>query len=458
MKGLDIHGIINCTQGKFYGDTQILSEEVVSITTDSRQVENGSLFIAIKGERVDGHDYVQQAFEKGAIAVITERQIECDKPYIVVASSFKAVGAIAEYYRRQISIPVVGITGSVGKTSTKEMVASVLKQKFHVLKTAGNFNNELGVPFTMFRIRTEHELAVIEMGISDFGEMHRLTNMVKPDVAILTNIGCCHLENLKSRDGVLKAKTEIFHSLRADGVVICNGDDDKLMTIEQVNGKKPVFFGLQEHNEIRAKNIENLGLGGSKCTIETPHGNMEVTIPIPGNHMVYNALAGVAAGLHFGLTLDEMKRGIESVESVTGRFHIIHTKNYTVIDDCYNANPVSMKASLDVLETALGRKVAILGDMFELGENEENLHYQVGEYGAEKQIDTFICIGKLAGYIAKGILEHINEKNHKKTIVTYDTKEEWLAEKEKYLQKEDTILVKASHGMNFAKIIDELTA
>lgn len=457
MKGLDVRAIIHCTNGDYCGLEESLSEKIKSITTDSRQVEPGALFIAIKGERVDGHNYIQQAFEKGAAAVLGERMVDCVGPYILVESSFRAVGAIAEYYRRQLSIPMVGITGSVGKTSTKEMVASVLSEKFHVLKTAGNFNNELGVPFTLFRIRQEHELAVVEMGISDFGEMRRLTHMVKPNAVILTNIGTCHLENLKSRDGVLQAKTEIFDSLDEDGVVFCNGDDDKLITIKEVNGKMPVFFGLKEHNQVRADNIENLGLEGSRCSIITPKGTFETTIPIPGTHMIYNALASAAVGLHFGLSFQEIQEGIEGAETVSGRFHIIHTEKYTVIDDCYNANPVSMKASLDVLETALGRKVAILGDMFELGEKEEELHYQVGEYAGQKQIDIYICIGMLAKQLARGIEAVNNTAGREKTIFTYKTKEQWLTEREKILKKKDTILVKASHGMEFSNIVKILT-
>lgn len=456
MKGLDIRAVVHCTKGDFHGIQDSMSEKIKSITTDSRQVEPGALFIAIKGERVDGHNYIKQAFEKGAAAVVGERLIDCSGPYILVESSFRAVGAIAEYYRRQLSIPMVGITGSVGKTSTKEMVASVLSRKYYLLKTAGNFNNELGVPFTLFRIRQEHQLAVIEMGISDFGEMHRLTNMVKPNTVILTNIGSCHLENLKSRDGVLQAKTEIFDSLCEDGKVFCNGDDDKLITIKEVNGKAPVFFGLEKHNQVRAEHIENLGLEGSRCTIITPMGNIQATIPIPGNHMIYNALAAAAVGLHYGLSLEQIKEGIEGAQTVSGRFHLIHANNYTVIDDCYNANPVSMKASLDVLETALGRKVAILGDMFELGEKEEELHYQVGQYAAGKNINLFICIGKLSKKLAEGIKAENGMIDNKKILI-YETKEQWMEEKNATLQKGDTILVKASHGMEFSKVVEVLT-
>ena len=332
----------------------------------------------------------------------------------------------------------------------------MLSRKYYLLKTAGNFNNELGVPFTLFRIRQEHQLAVIEMGISDFGEMHRLTNMVKPNAVILTNIGSCHLENLKSRDGVLQAKTEIFDSLCEDGKVFCNGDDDKLITIKEVNGKAPIFFGLEKHNQVRAEHIENLGLEGSRCTIITPMGNIQATIPIPGNHMIYNALAAAAVGLHYGLSLEQIKEGIEGAQTVSGRFHLIHANNYTVIDDCYNANPVSMKASLDVLETALGRKVAILGDMFELGEKEEELHYQVGQYAAGKNINLFICIGKLSKKLAEGIKAENGMIDNKKILI-YETKEQWMEEKDATLQKGDTILVKASHGMEFSKVVEVLT-
>ena len=300
----------------------------------------------------------------GAAAVLSEIDLgEKPFPYIRVGSSLQAVKDIAEFYLKQLHIPVIGIAGSVGKTSTKEMAYSVLRQKFNVLKTEGNFNNELGVPLTIFRLRDEHEMAVLEMGISDFGEMHRLAKIARPNTVIMTNIGYCHVENLIDRDGILKAKTEIFDFLESDAHIILNGDDDKLATITDVRGIKPVTFGFAPERDIWADELKSLGLKGTACHIHTPVGDFHATVGMPGRHMVANALAGTAVGLAYGLTLDQIKTGIEANESLSGRFNIIDTDRYTIIDDCYNANPVSMKASLEVLQDGANRRVAILGDM-----------------------------------------------------------------------------------------------
>ena len=215
------------------------------------------------------------------------------------------------------------------------------------------------------------------MGISDFGEMHRLAKIARPQTCVMTNIGWCHLENLKDRDGILKAKSEIFDFSGTDGHIVLNGDDDKLSQIREVKGIRPVRFGMEAEGDIRADEVENMGLKGIRCRIYTPAGDFKVTVPMPGRHMVYNAMAGTAVGLIYGLSLEEIKKGIESFESLSGRFHIIETPDYTIVDDCYNANPVSMKASLQVLQEGAGRKVAVLGDMGELGEDEKKLHEEV---------------------------------------------------------------------------------
>ena len=343
----------------------------------------------------------------------------------------------------------MGITGSVGKTSTKEMIASVLSQKYCVLKTAGNFNNEIGLPLTIFNIREEHEIAVLEMGISDFEEMHRLAKMARPDICVITNIGLCHLENLIDRDGILRAKTEMFDYMQPDATIILNGDDDKLITVRD-KGYEPLYFGLNPELDAYAEDIRSLSLKGTACTLHVGADTMKVEIPIPGHHMVYNALAGALVGRQLGLNADEIKAGIESLVSVAGRNNMILTDKYCIIDDCYNANPISTCASLDVLATAESRKVAILGDMFELGEKEMELHFGVGAHAAEQRIDVIICIGALSQETAKGA-EFKGAKPHH-----FATKAEFLAEGEKLLQKGDTILVKASHGMEFPEIVEKL--
>lgn len=453
MKNLTLEHIAEACKGIYVGPEEKKQLEVKSIFTDSRKAEEGGLFVPIKGARVDAHDFIEDVMEKGVFATLSEKDLgEKPFPYIFVKSSLQAVKDIAEYYLEQLKIPVVGITGSVGKTSTKEMIAAVLSQKYNTLKTQGNFNNELGLPLTVFRLRQEHEIAVLEMGISDFGEMHRLAKIARPDTCVITNIGLCHLEFLKSRDGILKAKTEIFDFLKPTGHIILNGDDDKLVTVENVKGIQPLFFGIENKNGVWADEIKPEGLKGISCCIHTEKGSFPVLIPIPGHHMVYNALAGTAVGLTYGLSLAEIKAGIESLQPVSGRFHIIDTGKYTVVDDCYNANPVSMKASLDVLTDALGRKVAILGDMGELGKEEVEMHREVGVYAVSKNLDLLICVGELSQYMA----EAAKHAAPTKPIFHFKTKEELLQELPQILQKGDTVLVKASHFMGFEDVVKEL--
>ena len=462
MKNMTLENIEKACGGRYIGTESEKKTEVLGVVIDSRQVESGYLFVAIPGEKVDGHKFIPDVFAKGAAAVLSEQQLEDPAgPYILVESTTKALRDLAEYYRKSLDIKVVGITGSVGKTSTKEMIASVLSEKYRVLKTEGNYNNEIGLPLTIFKIRAEHEVAVLEMGISEFGEMHRLATMANPDICVITNIGLCHLENLKTRDGILKAKTESFAHLKKDGIAILNGDDDKLSTIRQVGDKEPVFYGMEEKMEYRedakksvyATGVENLGLYGMQARIHTPEGERDVRIPIPGEHNVYNALAATAVGLSLGLSLDQISSGILKAKTIGGRTNLLNTGSMTVIDDCYNANPVSMKASIDVLATAEGRKIAVLGDMGELGENEKKLHYEVGEYLAKKEIDVLFCAGELSEEIAKAA-----QKESKTCEVYYfKTRDALLEQLLPFLKKGDTVLVKASHFMEYPEIVKALT-
>ena len=453
MKNLTLENITRVCNGTYYGPADKMYTEVSAIVTDSRRISEGCLFVPIVGEKVDAHKFIPQVMEGGALATLSERVLEdAAFPYIVVESSLQAVKDIAEFYLEQLSIPVVGIIGSVGKTSTKEAIASVLKEKYRTLKTEGNFNNELGLPLTVFRLRDEDEIAVLEMGISDFGEMHRLARIARPNTCVITNIGTCHLENLGDRDGVLRAKTEVFEHLRDGASVILNGDDDKLATVETVQGKKPVFFGLDPSCPIYADKIEGQGLKGISCTIHTPKGEFSVLVPIPGQHMVYNALAGTAVGLAYGMELEQIRAGIGSLQSLSGRFHIIETERYTIIDDCYNANPMSMKASLHVLKDALGRKVAVLGDMGELGAEELQLHEEVGREAGKVGIDLLISVGERSAYMA----EAARQENPELPVVYLPTLEELLEKLPELVEEKDTILVKASHFMNFEQVVEKL--
>ena len=453
MKNLTLRNIAKVCGGCYYGPETIADREVTDITTDSRKVQKGGLFVPIVGERVDAHKFIPQVMEAGALATLTEREPgPVDYPYIQVKSSLQAVKDIAEFYLEQLQIPVVGITGSVGKTSTKEVIASVLKEKYRTLKTQGNFNNELGLPLTVFRLREEDEIAVLEMGISDFGEMSRLAKIARPDTSVITNIGTCHLENLGDRNGVLKAKTEVFAYVKPGGHIVLNGDDDKLSTVKEYQGIKPVFFGLDKGYPVYADQIESKGLKGMCCTIHMGEEAFPVQIPMPGRHMIYNALAAAAVGYIYGLTKEQITRGIESLEPVSGRFKMIETENFLIVDDCYNANPMSMKASLDVLKDGSGRRVAILGDMGELGENEIALHKEVGAHAGTCGIDVCICVGALCRHMA----DEVKRVNPQMTVLYEPDLESLLKNLDGFVHRGDTILVKASHFMKFEEVVKAL--
>lgn len=446
MKPFTLAEIAAACDGEYVGSEAMKSAVITSVERDSRQIKDGSLFLAIPGERADGHDFIEKCYAAGAVCAICERAPQnAVKPYILVPSTLEAVKKIGRAYREKFDIPVIGVSGSVGKTSTKEMLYAVLSQKYRTHKTQGNLNNELGVPLTLLSMPEDAEAAVIEMGISGFGEMTRLAEMAQPTICVLTIIGCCHLENLGDRDGVLRAKTEMFLHAREGADFILNGDDDKLCTVKEVRGKAPVFFGLDKRNRYYAENIENNGEGGVRCTLCFDGERLDVTIPAIGSYMVTNALAAVAAGRLLGLSNEELRRGVESYKTVGSRAHVVNTDSLRIIDDCYNANPTSVKASLDTLNNFGGRRVAILGDMKELGQNELALHYDTGVYARELGVDCVLSVGPLAKELAKG------------------AGGAWFADIGSLckalpglLQKGDTVLVKASHSMHFEKIVDYL--
>lgn len=456
MENMTLQHIAQACGGTYTGKEADLQKEAAGVVLDSRLIEQDYCFIAARGERVDGHSFIADVFRKGALCVICEYIPEgAEGNFIVVEDSFQALKDVAEYYRSTLHIPVIGITGSVGKTSTKEFIAGVLSQKYNVLKTEGNFNNEIGVPLTLLRIRKEHEIAVLEMGINHFGEMHRLSKMVKPDTCVITNIGECHLEFLKSREGILKAKSEIFDYLHKDGTVYVNGDDDMLCTIERVRHKRPVRFGIGCRNDYYADGIIGKGLLGCQITIHAGARCFPAVLHLPGEHMIRNALAATAVGEQYGLTEEEIAAGIASVLPVEGRSNIVKCGRLTLIDDCYNANPVSMRAALDLLSSADGRTVAILGDMGELGEGAAGFHMEIGAYAVEKKITGLICVGSLARYMYQGGCKMKERTMHNTFVQYYETLEELLAKIKSggLFSEEVTVLVKASHSMQFSKIV-----
>lgn len=450
MKNLTLEKIAAACHGTYHGCPEKRTQEVANVVIDSRKVEKGDLFVAIDGEKFNAHQFIPDTIKKGALCVVSHEDLgETDYPYILVESTGQALLNIAKLYRDSFDLKVVGITGSVGKTSTKEMIASVAAQKFKVHKTIGNFNNEWGLPLTIFGLNESHQVAVLEMGVNHFGEMRRLSSVASPDICVITNIGVAHLEFFKTREGILKEKSQMIQDMKAGGTIILNGDDDLLSRMGPVKGVSPIFFGTTPGCQLYADGIESRGLAGTACSIHLPDGSsLSCVIPLPGAHMVSNALAGAAVGYSLGLTPDEIRAGIEGLPSMPGRNHIIKTDRLIILDDCYNANPVSMKAAVDVLSLGIGRKVAVLGNMGELGDQEAELHREVGEYAASRNIDVICGIGHLAKHITEGAA---SAETH-----WFEDKESFIAAMGQIIRPGDNVLVKASHGMDLPVVVKAL--
>lgn len=450
---LTVEELIKATNGEYHGDSELLSRQITGVSKDSREIEEGYLYIPFIGERADGHAFIAQVFEKKALITLSVRDLQLDVPYIKVESTEQALKDIAAYYRSKLTTKIVGIVGSVGKTSTKEMVAAVLSKKYRVTKTKGNFNNEIGLPLTILDIRGEHEVAVVEMGISGFDEMTRLAKIARPDAVVMTNIGDCHLENLHDRAGVLKAKSEVIPFIRDGGFLVINNDDEYLKTIRE-DRIKVIRYAIDncEGALTTAETIESTGTEAIAATLSINGDKCRVTIPMAGIHNVYNAMAAASVGYMMGMDVESIQKGIESVEVLSGRNNRLELGGITIFDDCYNANPMSMKAAISVLSNAKGRKIAVLGDMGELGPTEEELHYSVGEAAGNAGLDLIVLSGNLSRKIAEGALT----VNPMQTVMHFDDVEEMKSALLDIIEKGDTILIKASHFMKYDTVVEEL--
>ncbi len=439
---------IEACGGAFSGDGRLLGQYITGVTIDSRTVCPGSLFVPIKGENHDGHDFIPKAREAGALCCLTERPLE-KGPYILVRSALGAFQDIAAYYRSLFDIPVVGITGSAGKTTTKELIAGVLEQKYSVLKNEGNLNNQTGVPITVLKLDRCHEAAVIEMGMNRFGEIRNLAKIVRPEVCVLTNIGEAHLEFLGSKEGILKAKSEMFEYMEPGGRVVINGDDPLLKSLVS-RFPDAVTYGLKESNKVRAKDVTDLGLDGVRFTACHEGKETDLHVPSPGAHMVMNALAALAVGEILGVGEEQIRCGISGFEPSSGRMQVIDTGNITIISDAYNANPTSMAASVCIAAKAKGRKVCILGDMFELGEKEAEYHKDIGYHAAKQGIDVIVCVGKLSKNTYEAALGQGANTLH------FENREALTEALPSLIKDGDTVLVKASHGMHLEAVAEWL--
>ena len=426
---------------------------ISAVSTDSRNITPGCLFLPWVGEQFDGHNFIDAALDAGAAGCLCAKlpqDIRPDKFYIKVADTRLALRDMASAYRDKFDIPFVQITGSVGKTTTKEMIAAVLGAKLNVLKTPENFNNDIGTPLTLFGLSPEHQAAVIETGMNHFGEIEYLGAMVRPDIAVISNIGDAHIEYLGSRGGILKAKCEIFEHLKDDGIAILNGDDALLDTVTLP--QRIIRCGQSEHCQVRISDILDHGVNGITCTVTSEKDMYHLNIPAPGEHMAYAASIAVAVGEVLGLSKEEIIRGVAAYAPIGSRMHILRLSDGRVLlDDCYNANPQSVSAALEVLaRTECERRVAVLGDMGELGDLTEQAHFNAGALAAMLGIDFVVAIGSKAVKIADGAAMGGAEVLH------FATREEAMPTLREQLQPHTTMLIKASHAMHFEEIVKEL--
>ena len=427
--------------------------QVRAVCTDSRKVLRQSLFLPWVGERFDGHNFIDAALDAGAAGCLCARvpeHLKDGKFYIRVTDTRLALRALASAYRDRFPIPFVQITGSVGKTTTKEMIAATLGAKLRVLKTPENFNNDIGTPLTLLGLTPEHQAAVIETGMNHFGEIRYLGQMVRPDIAVVSNIGDAHIENLGSRQGILEAKCEIFENLRPDGLAVLNGDDALLRGLEL--NFRTVRCGQSPDCDVRITELADHGVEGITCTVTTARDRYALTVPAPGEHMAYSASMAVAIAEELGLSREEIIRGVAAYESAGSRMRVIRLPgNRLILDDCYNANPQSVTAALEILaKTECDRKVAVLGDMGELGELTAQAHYNMGALAAMLGIDFVAAIGEKAVKIADGTAQSGG------TTVHFATKEEAVHELIDQLEEDTAMLVKASHAMHFEKLVERL--
>jgi UDP-N-acetylmuramoyl-tripeptide--D-alanyl-D-alanine ligase len=455
MQKLTFSDILGATSGELICGNVL--GEFCNISTDSRKISSGDLFIPIAGEKFDGHDYIISAFSAGAEAVVTHKYIEPIpfKTIIQVKDTLIALREIAAFYRRKFNIPFIGITGSVGKTSTKDMIASVLKEKYKVLKTEGNFNNEIGLPLTVFNLDNFHEAAVLEMGMSGFGEISNLTYIAKPDIAVITNIGVSHIEKLGSRQNILKAKMEILEGLNEKGLLVLNGDDKLLYGLKDLLKFRTIYYGMEEGLDYQAYNIKTAGENGTYFEITIKNTDYKIHIPIPGVHNVYNALAAIAIGIELKLPIEKIIRGISEFTNSKMRMDIITCKEVKIINDTYNASPQSMEAAINVLADIGGnkRKIAILGDMLEMGAWAYKAHMDIGKFAVSKAIDYILTVGENAKHIALGAIEAGAENS---TIFSFENNSQLNNYLDSFLKKDDVILGKGSRGMKREEIVHYL--
>lgn len=450
MLELNLQEIVKATKGALLKEADV--KEIKAVSTDTRKIEEGTMFIALKGENFNGNNYVLDAFNKGAkIAIVDEvkcdlNELKEDVALIKVQNTGRALMDLAKFYREKLGLKVVGITGSAGKTSTKDLVAAVLSDKYKVFKTKGNFNNEIGLPLMILELDSTYDVAILEMGMRGLGQIRELAEIASPDLGIITNIGISHIEILKTRENILKAKMEIATFFDKNNTLVVCGNDDFLGALPEAE-YKIVKTGVGENFEIGAKNIDLEELS-SKFTVYDGEKEEEFSLDMPGEHNISNLMLGIAIAKELGVSFEEMKRGLKNIEATSMRLELIKKDGFSILNDCYNSSPVAVKSAIDVMKNIEGkRRIAVLGTMRELGHKSEEAHEEIGKYAKENGIEKVLCFGDFSENIKEGYGEG---------CTVYKNKEELINDLLNIICEGDIILVKASRSLKFEEITKAL--
>ncbi|MDM0976530.1 UDP-N-acetylmuramoyl-tripeptide--D-alanyl-D-alanine ligase [Clostridium perfringens] len=450
MLELNLQEIVKATKGALLKEADV--KEIKAVSTDTRKIEEGTMFIALKGENFNGNNYVLDAFNKGAkIAIVDEvkcdlNELKEDVALIKVQNTGRALMDLAKFYREKLGLKVVGITGSAGKTSTKDLVAAVLSDKYKVFKTKGNFNNEIGLPLMILELDSTYDVAILEMGMRGLGQIKELAEIASPDLGIITNIGISHIEILKTRENILKAKMEIATFFDKNNTLVVCGNDDFLGALPEAE-YKIVKTGVGENFKIGAKNIALEELS-SKFTVYDGEKEEEFSLDIPGEHNISNLMLGIAIAKELGVSFEEMKRGLNNIEATSMRLELIKKDGFSILNDCYNSSPVAVKSAIDVMKNIEGkRRIAVLGTMRELGHKSEEAHEEIGKYAKENGIEKVLCFGDFSENIKEGYGEG---------CTVYENKEELIKDLLNIICDGDIILVKASRSLKFEEITKAL--
>ena len=439
---MSLDGIAKILSAKRVGE----NITVTGLSTDTRTIKGGELFVALKGHNFDGHDFINTALEKGAAACLVQNEIAANA--VVTKDTHQALGLLAKAWRQQFKKTVIAITGSNGKTTVKEMIASIMGQNQSVMATNGNFNNDIGVPLTLFRLNDKYDAAVIEMGANHLGEIAYLTNLALPDIAVITNIGSAHLEGFGSIKNIAKAKSEIFLGLSESGIAVINADDTFFDELKKITKKhKVISFGMSDADVTCSFELNSMG---SILKVSTPKGTCNINLKLLGSHNVMNALAAIAVAIAADISLVHIVKGLEILKPVNGRLQLKQgLNNSIVIDDTYNANPTSLTAALNVLRDFSGKHFLALGDMGELGKSADSLHIDAGHYAKESGVDSLYSFGKFAAKAAK----EFGANGY-----CYDKHEDMIDALRNELSSDVTLLVKGSRSMHMENVVNALTA